>query len=101
MEKLLQPREDRLGALQAQDGGLFEGVGPRQRPLSGSRCQDSPTPRRLPAVLVAWHDSGPDFSVHVGGRLRCLNLFPREDPSVTSTMSRLHCKMGTLSASVE
>src|SRR5436305_1514264 len=78
-----------------------EGVSPRQRPLSGSRCQDSPAPRRLPAVLVAWHDSRPDFSIHVGGRLRCLNPFPREDLFVTPTTSHLHCKMRTLSASVE
>jgi hypothetical protein len=57
-------------------------VSPRQRAPSGSRYQDSPAPRQLPAVLVAWHDSRPDFSVHVGGRLRCLNPFPREDLSV-------------------
>jgi hypothetical protein len=69
--------------------------------LPGDAKVLAPAPRRLPAVLVAWHDSGPDFSVHVGGRLRCLNPFPREDLFVTPTTSRLHCKMGTLSASVE
>src|SRR5271154_3611786 len=58
-----------------------------------------PAPRRFPAVLLAWHGSGPDFSVYVGGRLRCFNPFPREDLFLTPTTSRLHCKMGTLSAS--
>ena len=28
-------------------------------------------PSRFDSVLLAWHGSGPDFSVHVKGRLRC------------------------------
>jgi hypothetical protein len=52
-------------------------------------------------VLLAWHGLGPDFSVYVGRRLRCGNPFPREDLFLTPTKSRLHCKMGTPSASVE
>jgi hypothetical protein len=72
---------------------VSEGVNLRQRlPSRSQAAQDSHAPRRLPAVLrvvgpskdhlaflllasdsvlLAWHDSGPVFSVNVGGRLRC------------------------------
>jgi hypothetical protein len=77
----------------------FRSVG--MLPPSGSSMFWILPPASIPDVLLAWHGSGPDFSVYISGSLRCLNPFPRENLFLTPTTSRLHCKMGTLSASVE